>query len=131
MMTEKWAAELNNIDLEAYLKQNPNDHFALIYSAYLDEYRKWQSRIQILNDDLKIFNAQIANLKNQLNGMSIWSDLVGIFRGRRRKDLIQQILTLEAASNKAFDNLLYASQHAPQALNYQLAAVGNNLFRAI
>lgn len=62
-------------ELDQYIRENPEDMSALIFSAWCEEQKRWNNKLNILNDEIVNSKEQILVLEDEFRNIGMWKNL--------------------------------------------------------
>lgn len=119
-------------ELEQYIANNPNDMSAIIYSAYRQDYEKWEESILEVRDCILDTQQKMLFYSQMLYSLTKWKNFWRkLFKRPYHKEHLKgQIKALEEKNIKLLDTMARLVKTPPEDWRYKLAATGNNLFTA-
>ena len=146
---------LQNVDLDSFLATAASNPQALVLSAYLEEKRKWEDKvkklvlikikafenianmyIQIDNKKIKIIKIESENYNKGFMGLIYKTFNLSNKYEKKLRTLNNEILKIESVLTdeeekykKIVEENDLLMSNAPPAVRYELAMMGNNLFK--
>lgn len=129
MGNEKINTSFDVVNDDVY--NNKPDANVLLCQAYYDDKDRWCEYIKKMNNDRHYLNIQISILYKNLSDLTKWNSFWRKIFGLKdhKKELKYNIEKLEKELELITDDIIKTANSPPESWRYELAMLGNNLFK--